>query len=85
MAVHSKLCNSTMLRLKKKEKEKLVFVRDSPSSILKSCDVVKGSADLSASWTSAMGDTEVDGLGGNHSWRRARRGGFGHEEEKAGI
>ena len=32
-----------------------------------------------------MGDTEVDGLGGNHSWRRARRGGFGHEEEKAGI
>ena len=34
-----------MLRLKKKEKEKLVFVRDSPRSILKSCDVVKGSAE----------------------------------------
>lgn len=52
---------------------------------MKSCDVVKGSADLSASWTSAMGDTEVDGLGGSHSWRRARRGGFVHEEVKAGI
>ena len=74
-----------MLQLKKKENEKLVFVRDSPSSILKSCDVVKGSADLSASWTSTMGDTEVDGLGGNDSWRRARRGGCGREEEKAGI
>ena len=85
MAVHLKHCKSTMLQLKKKEKEKLVFVRDSPSSILKSCDVVKGSADLSASWTSAMGDTEVDGLGGSHSWRRARRGGFVHEEVKAAI